>query len=137
MPAIKTMQVATGVHWVEIPAADLRILCGCPADCVKHLIEKRADRLRGPGRHAQRDGAPTPLCCRDSLIQGGAFSNLAEFPVLQMLYRQGMLLPGHPNNTGRKPLLIGSETQVQAQLRYIHRGNYGPGDRGKSSSRRA
>ena len=39
----------------------------------------------------------------------------AEFPVLQMLYKQGMLVPGHPNNTGAKPLLIGARAQVDAQ----------------------
>ncbi|MBT8354571.1 MAG: hypothetical protein KJO60_08620, partial [Desulfofustis sp.] len=59
------------------------------------------------------------------MLQGGHFSNLAEFPVLQMLYRQGMGIPGHPNNTGRKPLLIGNSRQIQAQLEYIYRGNYG------------
>jgi hemerythrin len=42
-----------------------------------------------------------------------------------MFYRQGMILPGHPNNSGRKPLLIGRRDQVQAQLQYIYRGNYG------------
>jgi hemerythrin len=42
-----------------------------------------------------------------------------------MLYKQGLILPGHPNNTGRKPLLMGSADQVESQLRYIYRGNYG------------
>jgi hemerythrin len=50
---------------------------------------------------------------------------MAEFPVLQMLYRQGMILPNHPNNTGEKPILIGSKSQIRSQLNYIHRGNYG------------
>jgi hemerythrin len=50
---------------------------------------------------------------------------MAEFPVLQMLYRQGMILPNHPNNTGRKPIIVGSRQQVEAQLAYIYRGNYG------------
>jgi hemerythrin len=59
------------------------------------------------------------------MIQNGHLCNLAEFPILQMLYRQGMLMPNHPNNTGRKPKLIGTPEQLAAQLRYIHRGNYG------------
>ncbi len=42
-----------------------------------------------------------------------------------MFYRQGMIMPGHPNNTGQKPLLIGSEEQIKAQMQYIYRGNYG------------
>ena len=50
---------------------------------------------------------------------------MAEFPVLQMLYRQGMLIPDHPNNTGQKPLIIGSKSQVKSQMQYIYRGNYG------------
>ncbi|MDP6776877.1 MAG: hemerythrin domain-containing protein, partial [Candidatus Latescibacteria bacterium] len=42
-----------------------------------------------------------------------------------MLYRQGMILPNHPGNTGTKPMLIGSREQVAAQMQYIYRGNYG------------
>ncbi|MEW6201473.1 MAG: cyclic nucleotide-binding domain-containing protein, partial [bacterium] len=44
---------------------------------------------------------------------------------LQMLYRQGMILPNHPNNTGIRPMIIGSEDQVKAQAEYIYTGNYG------------
>jgi len=42
-----------------------------------------------------------------------------------MFYRQGMIMPGHPNNTGQKPLIVGSEEQIKAQMQYIYRGNYG------------
>lgn len=124
MAAIKTIEVATGIYWVEIPGADLRILCGCPADSVKHLMKK------GLIIPVEVDGVPcetgpNAILLSDALVQSGAFANLAEFPVLQMLYRQGLILPNHPNNTGRKPLLIGLGSQVQAQLRYIYRGNYG------------
>ena len=42
-----------------------------------------------------------------------------------MLYQQGLIIPVHPNNTGQKPLLMGLEEQVSAQLNCIHRGNYG------------
>ena len=42
-----------------------------------------------------------------------------------MFYRQGMILPNHPGNTGRKPILIGNREQLEAQLNYIYRGNYG------------
>jgi len=68
---------------------------------------------------------PNAILLSDISLQNGEFANLAEFPVLQMLYRQGLFLPGHPNNTGRKPMLIGSADQVGAQMRYIYRGNYG------------
>ncbi len=37
---ISKTSVATGIYFIEIPQADLRILCGCPADAVKHLINR-------------------------------------------------------------------------------------------------
>lgn len=85
---------------------------------------------RGLIRPIERSGAtfesgPNAILLSEIPIQNGDFSNLAEFPVLQMLYRQGMLIPNHPNNTGKKPLIIGSREQVSAQREYIYRGNYG------------
>lgn len=121
---MEKLRVANGVYWVSIPEADLSILCGCPADSVKHLmksgliVEKEAD-----GVSAQT--GPNAILLSDTNIQKGSFSNLAEFPVLQMLYLQGMILPNHPNNTGRRPMLIGLEDQVKSQSSYIYRGTYG------------
>jgi len=91
---------------------------------VKHLMK------HGLIAATARDGVsfetgPNAILLSDVMVQNGSFANLGEFPVLQMLYRQGMLLPGHPGNTGAKPLLIGSAEQVRAQLQYIYRGNYG------------
>ncbi|MDP1611835.1 MAG: cyclic nucleotide-binding domain-containing protein [Sulfuritalea sp.] len=124
MPAIQLVEVCPGVSWVDIPAANFRLLCGCPADVVKFLIK------RGLIHTELRDGVrcesgPNAILLSDVMIQNGTFANLSEFPVLQMLYRQGMLLPKHPNNTGQKPLLIGSAEQLAAQKSYIYRGNYG------------
>jgi hemerythrin len=42
-----------------------------------------------------------------------------------MLYNQGLIVPNHPRNTGSRPLLIGSRREVDAQMAYIFRGNYG------------
>ncbi|MEO5362931.1 MAG: cyclic nucleotide-binding domain-containing protein [Magnetococcus sp. DMHC-8] len=118
------IQVTPGVVWLQIPEAGLYILCGAPAEVVKHLV------LRGLIQTVTRDGVtcetgPNAILLSDLLVQNGGFANLTEFPVLQMLYRQGMILPGHPSNTGLKPLLLGSAAQVRAQMAYIHRGNYG------------
>ncbi len=124
MSLIKLIKVTTGAYWVEIPEADLYILCGCPADSVKHLMWKGLIATTETNGVTCETG-PNAILLSDMLIQNGKFSNLAEFPVLQMFYRQGMLLPNHPNNTGTKPLLIGSEEQVNAQEKYIYRGNYG------------
>lgn len=121
---IQKIEVARGIQWIDIPDADLRILCGCPADAVKHLIKRgliQQSQLKG----VTFETGPNAILLSDVPIQNGEFANLAEFPVLQMLYKQGMLLPDHPNNTGRKPTLIGAADQVDAQMRYIYRGNYG------------
>ncbi|OIQ85575.1 bacteriohemerythrin [mine drainage metagenome] len=124
MAKMKKVHVGRGISWVEVPEAGLFVLCGCPADAVKHLMR------RGLIVETERDGVsfetgPNAILLSDVMLQNGAFCNLAEFPVLQMLYRQGMMLPDHPNNKGDKPMLIGQRDQVQAQLHYIYRGNYG------------
>lgn len=140
MSKIAKTKIAAGVFWLEVPEADLYVLCGCPADSVKHLM--KAGKIRdldrevgslepGSGSYQHPHGTissetgPNAILLSDLSVQNGDFANLAEFPVLQMLYRQGMLLPNHPNNTGAKPLLIGRENVVNAQMKYIHRGNYG------------
>ncbi|MBF0194582.1 MAG: bacteriohemerythrin [Magnetococcales bacterium] len=124
MSKIVKINIISGVEWIEIPEAGLKLLCGCPSDVIKHIMK------RGLIAPAETDGVPyetgpNALLLSDLMLQGGGFSNLAEFPIFQMFYRQGLLLPNHPNNTGKKPLLVGSREQVDAQIRYIHRGNYG------------
>ena len=81
---IEHIQVADGIHWVAIPEADLRILCGCPADSVKHLMKKGLIVLKKKG-DVQYETGPNAILLSDVLIQRGSFGNLAEFPVLQML----------------------------------------------------
>ena len=124
MTGLRKIKVAAGIEWIEVPEANLRMMCGCPADSVKHLMR------RGLIVPTEKDGVsfetgPNVILLSDSMMQQGSFCNMGEFPVLQMLYRQGMILPGHPNNNGEKPLLIGSREQVTAQMEYIYRGNYG------------
>ncbi len=116
--------IANGVFWVQIPEANLYILCGCPADVVKHMRRKGfMTETRNGGVTFEK--GPNAILLSDALIQKGEVANLAEFPVLQMFYRQGMIIPNHPNNNGLKPMLIGVQQQVEAQMAYIYRGNYG------------
>ncbi len=125
MSKIKKIKVAAGVYWIEIKEADLYILCGCPADAVK-LMKKRGlieDVTAADG--TIYESGPNVILLSDVLIQNGKFSNLIEFPVMQMLYLQGMLIPGHPGNVGIKPLIMGSTDQIKSQLDYIYYGNYG------------
>jgi hemerythrin len=118
------LTVTTGVYWVEIPDVDLRILCGAPADVVKHLM--RGGFITTVERNGVRwETGPNAILLSDVSIQNGEFANLAEFPVLQMFYRQGMIIPNHPNNNGTRPKIIGAADQVEAQREYIFRGNYG------------
>ncbi len=124
MRKIRKITVSDGIHWVEVAEAGVYVLCGCPADSIKHLLK------RGLVAPTEADGVPfetgpNAILLSDVMLQNGQFANMAEFPVLQMLYRQGMILPDHPNNTGQKPLLMGLREQVNSQMEYIHRGNYG------------
>jgi CheY-like chemotaxis protein len=124
MQNLLTTQVTPGVYWVQVPEAGIYILCGCPGEVVKHLM--RQGYIKTVTRNGKSyETGPNVILLSDVAVQNGGFANLAEFPVLQMLYRQGMMLPDHPNNTDTKPTLIGSEDQLHAQLEYIHRGNYG------------
>ncbi|MDX8390461.1 MAG: hypothetical protein R8M38_08220, partial [Mariprofundaceae bacterium] len=121
---INKICVSPGIFWLEVPGADLRVLCGCPADSVKHLIH--SGLIVSEEDHGiTYDTGPNAILLSDTMLQKGSFANMSEFPVLQMLYNQGMLLPNHPNNTGVKPVLMGAKEQIQAQMKYIYRGNYG------------
>ncbi len=116
--------LAPGIFWLEIPKVDLRILCGCPADAVKHLTSKGKIRLVTENGASFETG-PNAILLADDFLQNGLPANMAEFPVLQMFYKQGQIIPNHPNNKGERPILIGNENAVQSQLQYIYRGNYG------------
>ena len=116
--------LAPGISWLEIPKVDLRILCGCPADAVKHLTSKGKIRLVTENCATFETG-PNAILLADDFLQNGLPANMAEFPVLQMFYKQGQIIPNHPNNKGERPILIGNENAVQSQLQYIYRGNYG------------
>lgn len=121
---IEKTEVATGITYVSVPEVGLYVLCGCPEDAVKHLMRRGlivTKELSG----VPYETGPNAILLSDMPVQSGSFSNLSEFPVLQMFYRQGMLVPDHPNNTGDRPLLIGNHEQVHAQSQYIFRGNYG------------
>jgi len=124
MSLIRKITVTTGIYWVEIAEAGLRLLCGCPADVVKHLA-RRGLILPMEVDGVACESGPNAILLSDLAIQNGQPCSRAEFPVLQMLYLQGMLVPGHPNNTGQRPRLIGSRRQVEMQMAYLFRGNYG------------
>ncbi len=124
MDSIVKISIANGIFWIDIPEVNLKILCGTPADSIKHLM-KRGLLLQRESKGVKFETGPNAILLSDIMLQNGSFSNMGEFPVLQMLYRQGMIIPNHPNNSGKKPLLIGSGEQIESQMLYIYRGNYG------------
>ena len=121
---IEKIDIIPGVTWVSIPQADLRILCGCPEDIIKHLIKSRLIKEIKKNGVSYETG-PNAILLSELPIMNGKFTNLSEFPILQMLYKQGMIIPNHPNNNGQKPIIIGHQDQLTNQMEYIHRGNYG------------
>lgn len=118
------IEVCRGVWLVNIPEVALSVLCGCPPDVTKHLMRRGliTERQWAGGTY---ENGPNAILLSERPIQGGKLANLAEFPILQMFYRQGMIIPGHPGNTGRKPLIIGMENQLHALGEYLFRGTYG------------
>lgn len=124
MGLIKQRKVLDGVFWIEIPTIDLRMLCGCPADSIKHLA------LNGYLPTIEKEGTkielgPNAILLSDVPIQNGSLANLSEFPLFHMFFTQGMIIPNHPNYGCPKPLLIGRSSQVEAQMEYVTIGNYG------------
>lgn len=117
-------RIAPGMYYVDTGEAGLRILCGCPENAIKHAFKAGAVRKAHMDGQAYEIG-PNAIILSELPVQRGRFANVAEFPVLHMLYRQGMIVPGHPGNTGEKPLLVGLPDQIRAQADYIYQGNYG------------
>ncbi len=121
---MELQKVTTGLYWLEIPEKNFYLMCGCPMDSIKHLTNKGIIHPVA-GAEQYTETGPNAILLSDLPVQNGYFSNLAEFPILHMMYKQGMVLPGHPGNDGRKPWIIGTRGQVEAQKNYIFRGNYG------------
>jgi hemerythrin len=125
---MEKIEVSSGVWLLDIAEADLSILCGCPPDVVK-LLMKRGLINRKKWDKGLWENGPNAILLSDLPMQGGKFANLVEFPILQMFYRQGMIVPGHPGNTGAKPLVMGLSSQLSAVCEYLFRGTYGLEDK--------
>lgn len=121
---MEALQITPGVWYVRIPEHDLYFLCGTPADAVKHLMRRGVISERTEHGISFEIG-PNAILLSDLAVQNGGFSNLAEFPILQMFYRQGIILPGHPNNKGVRPLVVGHSRSVSSVAEALFRGTYG------------
>lgn len=125
---MEKIEAGTGVWLLDVPETGLRILCGCPPDVIKLLMKRGMIGRKQWDQGLWEDG-PNAILLSDLPVQEGKFANLIEFPVLQMFYRQGMIIPGHPGNTGIKPVIIGLSSQISAVCEYLFRGTYGLADR--------
>ena len=121
---MESVPVTPGVTYVRIPEHGLFFLCGCPPDVVKHLMRRGLISERSD-RGVTYEIGPNAILLSDVPVQNGGFANLAEFPLLQMFYRQGMILPGHPNNKGVKPLVVGASRGLSSLSEALFRGTYG------------
>lgn len=120
---IKT-KLISGCFYVQIEEVGFNLLCASPQDVVKHLSKHGFIKNKKLNNISFETG-PNAILLSDLTVQNYQFSNLCEFPVAQMLYRQGLGLPSHLNNSGKKPILIGDSKQIETQIEYITRGNYG------------
>ena len=122
-----SIPVTPGVTYIKIPEHGLFFLCGSPPDVVKHLMRRGLISVRGE-KGATYEIGPNAILLSDIPVQNGGFANLAEFPILQMFYRQGMILPGHPNNKGIRPMVVGHSRGLAAVSEALSRGTYGLAD---------
>jgi hemerythrin len=123
-------QITDGVYYLEIPEANLRILCGSPMDIVKNLM--RGGYIQLINELAELETGPNAILLSDISVQNGAFCNLTEFPIMHMFYKQGMLIP-QTENYGEKPLIIGIPEQIRSQIDYLERGFNGLSEKELSS----
>ncbi len=124
MSFILKRKLTPGIIWVSVNDADLHICCGSPADTAKHL--RKAGLIKNlhiDGYHYE--SGPNAVLLSEKNIQKGYVSNLTEFPIMHMLYMQGLIIPSHPNYKKIIPVLIGRKDIIQSQTEYLYRGNYG------------
>ena len=124
MSLIQKITVNNACYFIHIPEINFKLLCSAPEDVVKHLKKLSIIKPLSKDGVSFEDG-PNAILLSDTSMQNGRLCNLSEFPVLHMLYIQGMIIPNHPNNSGKKPLLLGSSKQVTSNMEYIYLGNYG------------
>ncbi|MDX2469590.1 MAG: MBL fold metallo-hydrolase [SAR324 cluster bacterium] len=124
MSLIEYQKVSPGLFWLEIKEANLKLMCGSPVDAIKHLGKAGKLDIKIIDGFYSEEG-PNAILLSDLFEQKGKVSNLSEFPLLHCLYKQGILIPNHPNSKLPKPLLIGEANQLQCQCNYFDRGNNG------------
>lgn len=112
-------QVTNGVYYLDASEAGFRILCGCPMDSVKSLMRAGLIQIIDDEKWEWHSG-PNTILLSDISFQNGELCNLTEFPLMHMLYKQGMAIPEHPGY-GPKPMIVGIPEQIRGQFEYLER----------------
>ncbi len=117
---MKKTDITKGISYLEIPEEGLRILCGCPENSIKFIMQKG---LTPPVviNGFNLVGGPNAILLNDLSVSNSHFLNFAEFPVLHHQYFQGAAF----NGTNEKYTIIGNEDKVDNQYNYIRRGVQG------------
>lgn len=118
---MRKFQITNGVYFLDCHEVGLRILCGCPMDSIKLLMRAGFIQRIEDENWLWETGA-NAILLSDISVQNGSFSNLTEFPLMHILYNQGLGLPEHPGYTGRKPMILGIPEQIEGQIDYLDRG---------------
>ncbi|NIZ19304.1 MBL fold metallo-hydrolase [Entomospira culicis] len=118
---MRKFQITNGVYFLDCHEVGMRILCGCPMDSVKLLMRAGFIQRIEDEQWLWESGA-NAILLSDVSVQNGSFSNLTEFPLMHMMYNQGLALPNHPGYTGSKPMILGIPEQIAGQIEYLDRG---------------
>ncbi|NIZ47375.1 cyclic nucleotide-binding domain-containing protein [Entomospira nematocerorum] len=118
---MRKFQITNGVYFLDCHEVGLRILCGCPMDSVKLLMRAGFIQRIEDENWLWETGA-NAILLSDISVQNGAFANLTEFPLMHMLYNQGLGVSNHPGYTGKKPMILGIPEQLEGQIEYLDRG---------------
>ncbi len=97
---VENIFVSPGIHWLSFPEANLNVLCGCPADSVKHLMKK------GLIRSIEKDGmtyesGPNAILLSDLNYKTDILQILQNFPSSRCFTVRECCCRDHPNTQGR------------------------------------
>ena len=118
MAAIRKISVSTGIFWVEIPEADIRLLCGCPVDSVKHLL-RMGLILSTEVNGMECQTGPNAILLSDLAVQNGRPCNRSEFPVLPILEVEMMMNVMEDSVKDESSQQAGPETQDEVEMQAI------------------
>lgn len=117
---MKKIDIALGMYYLEVPEEELRILCGCPENSIKFIMQKGLTPKIDPDNSNIVSG-PNAILLNDLSILNSHYLNFAEFPVLHHQFFQGAAY----NGKNEKFTIIGMENRVKYQQEYIRCGFQG------------